>query len=314
MIKKENIEMRQVYTNKLIEFAEKGENIIALEADLMSAIAMKPFAQKYPNKFINCGIMEANMVGVGAGHALLGKKVFIHTFGPFATRRCFDQLFISLGYAQLPAVILGSDSGVTAEHNGGTHMPFEDLGLMRLIPSATVFEASDSIMLAQLLEIAKDSKTLTYIRTIRKQADMFYTAKDSFKVGGSKVLRDGADGVIFASGIMVSEAVIAANTLAEAGIDIAVVDTYSIAPIDSQTIIRYAQKTGYVITAENHNVIGGLGSAVAEVLLEAGIKTKFKRVGVRSSFGQVGTRAYLQKVYGLDAETIIKTYHELKEQ
>ncbi|MGL5042362.1 MAG: transketolase family protein [Culicoidibacterales bacterium] len=312
MMKKETVEMRQMYAQKLAQFAQNDKNIIALEADLMSAISLNNFAACYPEQSINCGIMEAQMVGVAAGHALLGKKVFMHTFGPFATRRCYDQLFISLGYADLHAVILGSDAGVSAEHNGGTHMPFEDLGLMRLIPSSTVLEASDSTMLGELLEHGLVGENIYYIRTIRKNAIKLYELGEKFPIGGSKIVCDGQNGVVFASGIMVATACEAAAILKKRGISLAVVDCYSIKPIDEQTIIRYATQTRKVITAENHNVIGGLGNAVGDVLLDAEVAVQFRRIGVKSAFGQVGTIDYLKEVYQLTAADIVKAYESME--
>ncbi|MGG1572451.1 transketolase family protein [Fictibacillus sp. NRS-1165] len=307
----EEVEMRQAYASTLLELAKQNPNIIALEADLMSSISTNKIQGQIPGQLINCGIMEANMMGVAAGLALTGKIPFLHTFAQFATRRAFDQLFVSGGYARLNLKILGSDSGVTAEHNGGTHMAFEDMGLVRLIPNAVVYEASDSTMLSYLLRKISSEYGVHYIRTMRKAAMKIYNSGETFEEGKGKILREGGDVTIIASGIMVAEALKAADILRNHGVRTTVVDMYSIKPIDEELIIKLARKTGAVVTAENHNVIGGLGSAVAEVLSEH-CPTPLRRIGVREQFGQVGKTEYLKEVYNLAAKNIAEAVRELK--
>ncbi|TWE01020.1 transketolase subunit B [Neobacillus bataviensis] len=302
----ENMEMRQMYANTILELAQKNPNIIALEADLMSAISTSKIAKQIPNQLINCGIMEANMMGVAAGLSLTGKIPYVHTFGQFATRRAFDQLFVSGAYAKTNIKILGSDAGVTAEHNGGTHMTFEDLGLVRLIPNTIVYEVSDSSMLGYLLRKIEKEHGIHYIRTIRKNAVKIYNDGETFETGKGKVLREGGDVTIIASGIMVVESLKAADQLKKQGIEATVIDMFSIKPIDRELIVKYAEKTKAVVTAENHNVIGGLGSAVAEVLSEH-CPTKMKRIGVREKFGQVGKVDYLKGVYQLTEKDIAES-------
>lgn len=298
-------EMRQVYAETLLELATKDSRVIALEADLMSAISTNKMKSKIPDQLINVGIMEANMMGVAAGLSLTGRIPFVHTFAQFATRRAFDQLFVSLGYAKLNVKILGSDAGVTAEHNGGTHMAFEDIGLMRLIPNATVYEASDSTMLKALLKQSYEEYGVHYIRTIRKKAVKLYSEGETFPKGKGKVLREGSDVAIIASGIMAAEALKAAVKLKKQGIEAMVIDMYSIKPIDSELLVKAAKQTGKVITLENHNVIGGLGSAVAETLGE-NYPVPIKRMGIREQFGQVGLTDYLKDYYQLTSEHIVK--------
>jgi transketolase len=298
-------EMRQVYAETLVELATKDSKVIALEADLMSAISTNKIKSKIPGQLINVGIMEANMMGVAAGLSLTGRIPFVHTFAQFATRRAFDQLFVSLGYARLNVKILGSDAGVTAEHNGGTHMSFEDLGLVRLIPNATVYEASDSTMLKALLKQSYEEYGVHYMRTIRKNAVRLYSEGEPFPKGKGKVLRDGSDVALVASGIMVAEALKAAAELKKQGIEAMVIDMYSIKPIDSELLMKAAKQTGKVMTLENHNVIGGLGSAVAESLSE-NYPVPIKRIGVREQFGQVGLTDYLKDYYQLTSDHIVK--------
>ncbi|WML46703.1 transketolase C-terminal domain-containing protein [Neobacillus sp. PS3-34] len=242
--------------------------------------------------------------------ALTGKIPYLHTFAQFATRRAFDQLFVSGAYARLNIKILGSDSGVTAEHNGGTHMAFEDLGLVRLIPNAHVFEVSDSTMLSYLLRKVEKEYGIHYIRTIRKNAVKIYDEGEVFESGKGKVLREGGDVTIIASGIMVAEALRAADLLQNQGVQATVIDMYSIKPIDKDLIVKYAKQTKAVVTAENHNVIGGLGSAVAEVLSEH-CPTRMKRIGVKEQFGQVGKVEYLKEFYQLTAKDIVGAVEEV---
>lgn len=306
----ENVEMRQMYANTLLELAKANPNIIGLEADLMSAISTNKIIKEIPEQIINTGIMEANMVGVAAGLSLTGRIPYVHTFGQFATRRTFDQLFISGGYAKTNIKILGSDAGVTAEHNGGTHMAFEDLGLVRLIPGAHVYEASDSTMLGYLLRKIEKEHGIHYIRTIRKNAVKLYPENEVFEAGKGKVLREGGDVAIIASGIMVAESLKAADLLQEQGIEATVIDMFSIKPIDKDLIVKYAEKTKAVVTAENHNVIGGLGSAVAEVLSEH-CPTRMRRIGVKEQFGQVGKLEYLKEFYKLTAKDIVSAAAEV---
>ncbi|MBO0441874.1 transketolase family protein [Candidatus Enterococcus ikei] len=303
-----DLEMRQVYTKTLLELAEKDPKIVALEADLASSMGTSKLKEQLGKRYINVGIMEAEEMGAAAGLAVIGFIPFIHTFAPFATRRSFDQVFLSLGYAQNHAVIVGTDPGVTAEMNGGTHMPFEDLALMRVIPRNHIYEVSDPYQFKAILEYAHTAQGLFYIRTIRKQANPLYTGDEDFSKGYCK-LKDGMDGTIFASGIMVSEALQAAHDLEEQGISVQVIDLFRIKPMNEEIVIE-AASLGPIVTAENHNVIGGLGSAVAEIVAENQL-VKMKRIGVKEQFGQVGKLEYLKEVYGLKAVDISKAMVDL---
>lgn len=305
----ETLEMRKAYSETLKELIKEDKNVYVLEADLSEAITTTSIGDEYPNNFVNCGIMEANMVGTASGLSLLGKIPFIHTFSPFATRRCYDQIFLSGAYAKSNIKILGSDTGITSQHNGGTHTSFEDIALMREIPGSTVITATDSTMLKYLLREIKNIYGIHYITTIRKNAYKIYDENEKFEIGKGKVLKDGKDFTIIATGIMVAEALKAAEELEKQGINAAVIDMFTIKPIDKNLIIEYAKKTGKIVTAENHNVIGGLGSAVADVLVEH-CPVPLKKVGVEDRFGQVGTQDFLQKEYGLTAEKIIEKVKE----
>lgn len=306
----ETTEMRKAYSETLKELIKEDKNVYVLEADLSEAITTTSIGVDYPKNFVNCGIMEANMVGAASGLSLLGKIPFIHTFSPFATRRCYDQIFLSGAYAKTNIKILGSDTGITSQHNGGTHTSFEDVALMREIPGATVITATDSTMLKYLIREIKDIYGIHYITTIRKNAYKIYDENEKFEIGKGKVLKDGKDFTIISNGIMVAEALKAAEELEKQGVSVAVIDMFTIKPIDKDLIIEYAKKTGKIITSENHNVTGGLGSAVAEVLVEH-YPIPMRKVGIEDRFGQVGTQEFLQKEYGLTAEKIIEKASEL---
>lgn len=295
------MEMRQVYAQTILELSRKDQRVVALEADLSSSMSTNQLKAEMKDRYINVGIMEAEQVGAAAGLAVTGFIPFIHTFAPFASRRVFDQVFISLGYAQKHAIIVGSDAGVTAEMNGGTHMPFEDMALMRAIPKNHVYDVSDPYEFKAVLEHCYQAPGLHYIRTIRKQAISLYNAQTSFAEGVVTV-REGTDATIFATGIMVAQALAAAEDLANQGISVKVIDAFRVKPLNAEAVIQ-AAKMGPIVTAENHNVIGGLGSAVAEITAEQ-CPTKLARIGVKEQFGQVGKADYLMEVYQLTRKDI----------
>lgn len=301
---KEEIEMRDMYCQTLLELAERDQRIVMLDADLMNSMKTIPFMEKFPERTFNCGVQEANMIGVAAGLSATGKIPFAHTFGPFATRRVFDQVFISGAYAQLNVRIIGSDPGVTSAYNGGTHMPFEDMGIMRNIPGMTVIEPADSTALKDVLRQTAEKYGMFYIRLLRKNAIKIYDSKSVFEIGKAVKLREGNNVTIFANGIMVNEALKAYELLREKGITAQVYDMFTLKPIDKEVIIRAAKETGAIVTAENHNIINGLGSAVAEVLVENN-PVPMERVGVQDLFGEVGPEDYLQKRFGLTAGDIV---------
>lgn len=298
------VELRSVYAQTISELMDQDDQVVALEADLSSASTTIKVMEKHPDRIINCGIQEANMIGVAAGLSLIGMKPFVHSFAPFVSRRPFDQVFLSLGYAQLSATIIGSDGGVAAEHNGGTHMPFEDLALYRAIPHATVMEMSDAVMFEDILRQVKDRKGLHYVRITRKSMQAIYEKGSTFEIGKGIVLKDGSDVTIVATGLLLEEALKAHEILKEKGIHAAVLDLFTIKPIDEQLLIKYAKKTSLVITAENHNIVGGLYSAVSECLSQVE-PVKILPIGVKEQFGQVGLVPYLKEFYGLTAEHIV---------
>ncbi|HHX37920.1 MAG TPA: transketolase family protein [Clostridiaceae bacterium] len=301
---------KEVFGDTLAEMAAEDKDVVYLDADLMNSSGTYKFWQENPTRAINCGISEANMMGVAAGLSAMGKKPFAHTFGPFASRRCFDQVFLSIAYAKNNVRIYGSDAGVTAAFNGGTHMPFEDMALMRAIPHATVIDVADGVELNKVLKASKDREGLTYIRSTRKNNYQIYDPSSEFEIGKGNIIRDGKDATIIACGIMVGESMKAAELLADKGIDARVVDMFTVKPVDAELVKKCAEETGAIVTAENHNIVGGLGDAVSAVLLEE-CPVPLKKVGVQDEFGQVGPQDYLQEVYGLTAEDVAKAVEEI---
>ncbi|MFM0759896.1 transketolase C-terminal domain-containing protein [Streptococcus suis] len=295
-------EMRLVYSDFLAQVGQEDTTIAAIEADLSSSMATNKLSSVLGGRYVNVGIMEQEMVGVAAGLSLLGYKPYIHTFGPFASRRVYDQVFISLAYAQLNATLIGSDAGVSAEMNGGTHMPFEELGLMRLIPKARVYEVSDDVQFQAVLKETIKVDGLKYIRTIRKAPTAIYQGGEDFSKGYC-VLRQGEDMTLLASGIMVEQALKAADQLEAQGVSVQVIDLFRIKPIHEDIPALLSGRP--VLTVENHNRIGGLGSSICE-LMATDLTTPVHRIGIEESFGQVGQQAYLMDVYGLTAEYIVK--------
>lgn len=297
-------EMRAVYAETLMELAAKDRRIMVVEADLMRASGTMSFRDAYPDRAIDVGVAEANLVGVAAGLAAEGKVPFAATFGCFASRRAFDQFFVSGAYAKLPVKLVGTDPGISAAYNGGTHMPFEDIGIMRTVPGLDIVEPSDPVSLKALVGALAASGKPGYLRLHRKAIEPIYGANETFALGKGKLLREGRDVLIVALGaILVPAAMAAAKSLEAEGIDAAVIDALSAKPIDAELILAWARKTGAVVTAENHQLAAGFGSAVAEILAETGA-ARLARVGVEESFGEVGTQDYLAKRFGLTAEAI----------
>lgn len=301
--KSDEITIKDSFAVVLRELFAEDPDVIYFDADLMNSMGTYKLSKEFPDRCIDCGIQEANMTGVAAGASALGKKPYIHTFGPFAGRRMYDQVFISVGYAQNNVRIIGSDAGVTAAYNGGTHMPFEDIALYRAIPGAMIIDVTDHVEFDAAIRQTKDRQGVTYIRCPRKGCLKVYGEKTDFTLGKANVLREGRDCLVVASGIMVAEALRAAELLEAEGIHITVVDPVTIKPLDTDTILKYARLCKAVVTAENATVVGGLGAAVSEYLSDV-CPTVVKRVGVQDLYGEVGDAGYLKERFGLTAEVI----------
>jgi transketolase len=308
----EQKEMRAAYVETVTALAEKNKNIVVMEADLMNCTNTGSFKKAYGGQFVNVGIAEANMIGIAAGLSAVGKIPFASTFGCFASRRVHDQFFISANYAKLNVKLIGMDPGVTAALNGGTHMPFEDIALMRVIPGLTVIEPSDYYSCAALVREAAESYGCVYIRFPRKPVPVLYSEKDSFQFGKAKLLKEGRDLCFVALGsLMINEALKARETLAGEGIDAGILDVLSIKPLDEEAVLAQAGKVKAIVTAENAQLAGGMGSAVAELLMEKGCAVKFGRIGIKDEFGEVGGQDYLAKRFGLTADKLVEKAREL---
>ena len=301
---------KQAASSTIARLVENDPDVIYLDADVMSCIGTLDWSKSHTDRAINCGIAEANMVGVACGLSTVGFKPIIHSFGPFVSRRIFDQVFLSGGYAKNSVTIIGSDPGVTAAYNGGTHMPFEDLAMYRAIPEAYVFDIADPNMLESVLEQSVELPGVKYIRTPRKLAATLYEQGSKMPIGKAITLREGTDAVVFASGIMVHEAMQAAIALEEEGISVEVVNIFTIKPIDAEGILSACEGKKAVLITENHNVYGGLYSSVCEVIAGK-VCVPVGRVAVEDRYGEVGPLPYLQESFGLTAEHIKSELKEL---
>lgn len=304
---------RDVFSSVFAKMYEEDHDVIYVDADMMHSINMAGFAEEHPDRAISVGIAEANMVGVACGLAATGFKPFIHTFGPFVSRRVFDQVFLSAGYAKNDITVIGSDAGVYASFNGGTHMPFEDMALYRSLPGATVMDIADVTLLADVLRQCPARPGVKYIRMGRNTMPKIYADDAKFTIGKAELLRDGTDIPIFAAGIMLHEAMQAAQMLEKEGIHAAVYDFFTIKPIDRETVVACAKKFGAIVTAENHNKIGGLYSAVIDELAQT-VPVPVEYAAVNDEFGEVGPIPYLLERYELTAADICKRVHRALER
>ena len=296
---------KDVFAKMIPQMIDDDPNVVYLDADLMSCIGVAKAAKTRTDRMINCGIAEANMVGIAAGLAAVGFKPICHSFGPFASRRCYDQAFMSAGYAHNDITIIGTDPGVCAAYNGGTHMPFEDMAMYRALPGATVVDVTDTAQLENIFPQLVKREGVKYLRVNRKNNDLVYEAGSEFEIGKGVVLREGKDATIVACGFMVGRALKAAEELEKKGISAAVIDMFTVKPLDEALVIEYAKKTGCVVTAENHNKIGGLTSAVSECLSE-NCPVVMGHVAVEDEYGEVGPVDYLAERFGLTAEHIVE--------
>jgi len=302
----DKMEMRNAYIDKLIKLAEKDDKIFVLDADLMHSNNTYKFKERFPDRTINVGIQEANMIGMAAGLSLVGKIPFAHTFTCFAARRDLDQLYLSVAYAELNVKLFATDPGIAATYNGGSHMSFEDIGIMRTIPSMTIVEPVDSTMMESIVEQITYTYGPFYVRLFRKNPVKIYEDGETFKIGKGIILKEGSDVTIISTGIMVAESLKASALLEKDGISARVVNIFTIKPIDKDLIIKCAEETGSIVTAENSNIINGLGSAVAEVLIE-NKPVPMERIGIQDLFGEVGDMEYLMKRYHLTADDIVES-------
>lgn len=295
---------RDGYVEAMLEMMEVNPKLIHIDCDLMGCINTGKLLKAFPNQTINAGIAEQNAMGVAGGMAATGLTVFAHSFGCFASRRMFDQAFLAAGYSELPVHVIGSDPGVTAAFNGATHMPFEDCALYLTIPNAVVIDSCDFAQTKALTKQLAASNSPSYMRLIRKGFTTIYGDDSEFEIGKGVTLTEGNDVAIIASGIMVDEALKAQEILAEKGVAARVIDMHTWKPLDEELVVKAASETGCVVTAENHQVSCGLGSAIANVLAEK-CPTPMERIGIQNRFGQVGPQKFLMEEYNLTANDIV---------
>lgn len=300
----DKIATREAYGKTLVALGETHPELVVMDADLSGSTKTAGFAKAYPERFFNMGIAEQNMYAAAAGIALSGKTVCASTFAMFAAGRAFEIIRNSIGYTKANVKICATHAGITVGEDGASHQTFEDIALMRTIPGMTVINPSDAVSAAKLLEQAVEMQGPCYVRLGRAAVPVFYGEGDDVMLGKANTVRDGKDVAVIATGIMVAAAAEAAETLAAEGIDASVIDIHTIKPIDEEAIVKAAKETGAIVTAEEHSVIGGLGSAVAEVVVKKA-PVKMAMVGQQDTFGESGKPDELRKKYGMTADDIV---------
>ena len=309
--KEKGKELRKVVVDTINDMMESDKKVMFLEADLAGASGSGAIAKAHPDQYVQVGIAEANMVGIAAGLSVEGFKPYIHTFGPFATRRVFDQLYLSGAYAHNTINVFGSDPGFTVGPNGGTHTTWEDVALVRTIPGAVIVDAADEVQCEWVVREFAKTPGIHYFRASRKNVRKLYEPGTTFTIGKGEILKEGNDVLVISAGQLLNDALDAAEKLEAEGISVEVVDIVSIKPLDAELVLKEAAGKKAVITFENHSIIGGLGSAVAEVLAENNVDVKFKRHGCNDQFGQVGTIEWLQAEFKLTADDLCNTVKEV---
>lgn len=299
------IATRQSYGEALAKIGKENKNIVVLDADLSGSTKTSIFAKEFPDRFINVGIAEQNLMGISAGLAAYGKIPFASTFAVFAAGRAYDQIRSSICYPNLNVKICATHAGITAGEDGATHQMLEDISLMRTLPNMQVFSPSDDIQTKWLIEEISKIQGPVYVRLARMATPVIYDENQKFEIGKMVQLGEGTDASIFATGIMVSEALKAQEKLAQEGIYVRVIDVHTIKPIDREMIIKCAKETDKLITVEDHSIIGGLGSSICEVLLEEYPK-KVTRIGMKDRFGKSGKADQLLKYFKMDSGAIIE--------
>jgi transketolase len=306
----DKIATRDAYGKALLILGEENSNVVVLDADLSKSTKTADFGKKYPNRFFNMGIAEANMLGTAAGLATAGKISFASTFAIFATGRAFEQIRNSIAYPKLNVKIAATHAGITVGEDGASHQAIEDVAIMRALPNMVVLVPADGEETRQAILAAAKYDGPVYIRMGRLAVPLIFGEDYHFEIGKANVLKEGIDAAIMANGLMVSIALEAAAELAVEGISVSVVNVSSVKPLDEETIVRIAKQTKAVVTAEEHNIIGGLGSAVAEVLGEK-LPTPMVRIGLKDTFGESGRPEELLAKYGLTKADLVKAVHQV---
>ena len=297
--------MRDAYSEALVEIGAKDPRVVVLGADTSVSIKTSQFADRYPDRFFNVGIAEANMVGIAAGLALAGKVPFVTTYSAFVPGKCLDQIRNAVAYANLDVKIISSHGGLTVGPDGASHQTVEDVAAMRAIPNMRVVIPADAPATKALVAQVSKTRGPFYVRLSRPNVAEVYTSVPKLEIGQAMVLKEGSDLTIVACGVMVNEALEAAESLSKDGVSAEVIDSHTLKPLDADKIVKAARKTGAVVTAEEQNIIGGLGSAVAETVSDS-YPVPVSMVGVRDTFGESGDHKELMTKYGLTSHDIIK--------
>ena len=304
----EKIATREAYGKALVELGEQNEKVVVLDADLAGATMTKYFKAAHPDRFFDCGIAEANMMNIGAGLSTMGLIPFCSTFAMFGAGRAYEQIRNSIAYPKFNVKICCSHAGVSVGEDGGSHQSVEDIGLMRLVPGMTVIVPADAKEARKAVFALAEFQGPAYMRLARLATPVF-EEDYPFEIGKANVMREGKDAAVFACGLMVNEALEAAKLLAAEGVEISVINVHTIKPIDAACVTEYAEKCGNVVIVEEHSVIGGLGDAVADVLMGK-VNCKFRKIGVNDQFGQSGKAADVLREYGLTADQIAERIKE----
>jgi len=294
---------RQAYGEVLVALGSEYDNLVVMDADLSKSTMTAEFGKAFPDRFINMGIAEQNLYGAAVGFAISGKVVCASTFAMFAAGRAFEIVRNSIGYTRANVKICATHAGITVGEDGASHQTFEDLALMRTIPGMLVVNPCDSVSAKKLIRQVVAVEGPAYVRLGRAAVPNFYAEEDIIQIGKGNCIKQGNDLTIIATGIMVNEAMIAAESLAEEGINVRVVDMHTIKPIDKEIIIKAAEETGLIVTVEEHSIIGGLGSAVAEVVTQ-NCPVKMELVGQMDTFGESGKPEELKEKYGMNAAAV----------
>lgn len=303
-MKNEKKATRQSYGEALLELGKENKNIVVLDADLASATKTEIFAKEFPNRFFDMGIAEADMISTSAGLSTCGKIPYASTFAAFAAGRAYDQIRNSVAYPNLNVKICATHIGITVGEDGATHQMIEDISLMRTLPNMKVMSVSDDIQTKWAVKEISKIQGPVYLRLSRHSTPIIYEENQKFEIGKAVQIGEGIDATVFATGVTVSEALKAQEELKKQGISIRVIDMHTIKPIDEEIIVKCAKETKRLISVEDHNIIGGLGSAIAEVLTEK-IPTKLERMGVPDTFGKSGKAEELMYYFKIDAHAII---------
>ena len=307
-------ELRLSVVDSILELIKDDDKVMALEADLGGASYFKKIENQSPRNFIQMGIQEANMMGVAAGLSIVGYKPFVHTFAPFATRRVLDQIYLAGGYSKNTINIYGSDPGYCVGTNGGTHTAFEDVAILRAIPDIVICDGADDTQVAWIIKEFAKMDGVHYLRSNRKAVFDIYKPGSTFEIGKGNLLSSGEDVLIVAAGEIVKDALDAKDFLQEKGYSVGVIDMFTIKPLDENLLVEQVKKAKIVVTFENHSIIGGLGSAVGEVIVENRLNPIFKRIGVDDRFGQVGSPEFLKEEYGLTSDHLIEEIEALLQE